>query len=636
MNKSYEVGKIISIDGMKVEIELYDNLSSSQYLTIDSKIFEIGGVGNYLKTKKLDGELIIEILSEYAAELSHSPKQEIENIIKPNISRIIKGKIKGKLFYDGKYNMGIYDSPMVFDTVYLTEEKDVEKIYVSNAKSSELYIGRVVLNDNINFAIDINSFFASHIAILGNTGSGKSNTLASIYEQMFYHKNKKNIEYINTIKGTSRFIVIDTNGEYKQSFTNNEEFKKIISVNMKKNIQGKLKIPIMCTDDEDWGIMLNATDRTQQPIIDRTFSDLKKLDNYGKAIDIIENKVKIILKKILNSSKSSNQKLNSLNSLKDVTIEYFKNIQTKEYASHSTIIDLFKFDISYGNLIFNNTTSNVDSIIQIIDSKSFILPSTPSNVLSSDFLIGIEEIDFFLNLNYQYNINAYDVNENFIGPLLSRFNSMKNNLGKIFCKSSLGEKDNLANLLFEQSSLLILDVSNMSTKLRIAITSLIANKMYKYYENLDKRNDQSLHIIIDEAHNYLNSKNIENEDKMALKSLEVYEKIIKEGRKFGVYLTISSQRPADISPTILSQCHNYVIHRLANPNDINQIYNVVSFIDSKSIDMLPILAPGQAIFSGTSFSSPTLVQVKFPKYKVDSENTDLTNLWSSKKEDDEQ
>lgn len=118
---------------------------------------------------------------------------------------------------------------------------------------------------------------------------------------------------------------------------------------------------------------------------------------------------------------------------------------------------------------------------------------------------------------------------------------------------------------------------------------------------------------------------------MALKSIEVYEKIIKEGRKFSVYLTISSQRPADISNTILSQCHNYVIHRLANPNNINQIYNVVSFIDSRSIEMLPILAPGQVIFSGTSFSSPTLVQIKRPKYNVDSENTNLTNLWYGKK-----
>lgn len=83
-------------------------------------------------------------------------------------------------------------------------------------------------------------------------------------------------------------------------------------------------------------------------------------------------------------------------------------------------------------------------------------------------------------------------------------------MGKIFCKSFFNEKNSLVNLLFEDANLLILDVSCISTKMRIAITSLIANKLYKYYESVDKRNEQSMHIIIDEAHNYLNSKNIEN------------------------------------------------------------------------------------------------------------------------------
>lgn len=629
MNRSKEIGKIISIDGMKVEIELYEFLSTSQYLTSNSDIFEIGGVGNYLKTKKIDGELIIEILSEYATESVENEKKQNDNIKKPIIKRIIKGKIKGKLFYNGKYNMGIYDSPMVFDAVYLTDENDVEKIYVSNAKSSELFVGNVVLNENINFAIDINSFFASHIAILGNTGSGKSNTLATLYERLFYHE-INGLNFVESANKASKFIVFDTNGEYINAFTDDEKFKKIIRVNTRKSEDCGLCIPISCTDAEDWGIILNATDRTQQPIIDKAFYDLKKMNTYGNTIVFIENRIKIIIKKILNSNKSSNQKLNSLNSLKDLVLSFFNLIKYKNYVSIQSIDDIFKFDVIYGQIAYCGLT-DIATVINLIDSKKILLQNVEQNQLDNKVNSSIEEIDFLLNLNYQYNINAYDVNENFIGPLLSRFNSIKNNLGKIFCESSFNEENSLVNLLFEDANLLILDVSCISTKMRIAITSLIANKLYKYYESVDKRNEQSMHIIIDEAHNYLNSKNIENEDKMALKSIEVYEKIIKEGRKFSVYLTISSQRPADISNTILSQCHNYVIHRLANPNDINQIYNVVSFIDSRSIEMLPILAPGQAIFSGTSFSSPTLVQIKRPKYNVDSENTNLTNLWYGKK-----
>lgn len=153
---------------------------------------------------------------------------------------------------------------------------------------------------------------------------------------------------------------------------------------------------------------------------------------------------------------------------------------------------------------------DIATVINLIDSKKILLQNVEQNQLDNKVNSSIEEIDFLLNLNYQYNINTYDVNENFIGPLLSRFNSIKNNLGKIFCKSFFNEKNSLVNLLFEDANLLILDVSCISTKMRIAITSLIANKLYKYYESVDKRNEQSTHIIIDEAHNYLNSKNIEN------------------------------------------------------------------------------------------------------------------------------
>ena len=106
-NKSIEVGKIVIVDGVYVTIELFENLTTSQYLTSLSKIYEIGGVGNYLKSKKIDGELMIEILSEQACEFDLKSNQDV--IIKPKILRTIKGKIKGKIFNNGIYRMGIYN-----------------------------------------------------------------------------------------------------------------------------------------------------------------------------------------------------------------------------------------------------------------------------------------------------------------------------------------------------------------------------------------------------------------------------------------------------------------------------------------------------------------------------------------------
>lgn len=620
-NKSIEVGKIVIVDGVYVTIELFENLTTSQYLTSLSKIYEIGGVGNYLKSKKIDGELMIEILSEQACEFDLKSNQDV--IIKPKILRTIKGKIKGKIFNNGIYRMGIYDSPMVFDSIYLAEKEDVEKIYTSQLNNERYIIGNVVLNEDIPFTIDINRFFASHIAILGNTGSGKSNTLASIYENMFNSKNNEGKKYIEMMNKKSRFLVIDTNGEYNKSFVD-DNLKKIIKINMRK-ATSDFKIPLMCTDAEDWGVMLNATDKTQQPLLDKTFHDLNNIKTLFELFEHIEYRVKSLAKTIFNSTKNVNQKFTSISNLKKILFEYLYKFNKTEFINYESINNFFGVKVYFGQLCLNDSTTapSIEQIDEHINNLKIMDDKLTDNEILN---IGIDELQFFLNLNYQYNINAYEINENFIGPLLNRFNSMKNNFEKIFSDENVDKGIN--DIIFGDKTIVIFDISLANSKFKIALSSLISNKLYRYYEEQEIRNRETLSIVIDEAHNYLNSKTIENEDKMAMRTLEVFEKIIKEGRKFGVYMTISSQRPADISPTILSQCHNYVIHRLANPNDIKQIYNVVSFIDQKSIDMLSILAPGQAIFSGTAFLSPTLVQVKRPTFSVESETTVLTHIWN--------
>lgn len=620
-NKSIEVGKIVIVDGVYVTIELFENLTTSQYLTSLSKIYEIGGVGNYLKSKKIDGELMIEILSEQACEFDLKSNQDV--IIKPKILRTIKGKIKGKIFNNGIYRMGIYDSPMVFDSIYLAEKEDVEKIYTSQLNNERYIIGNVVLNEDIPFTIDINRFFASHIAILGNTGSGKSNTLASIYENMFNSKNNEGKKYIEMMNQKSRFLVIDTNGEYNKSFVD-DNLKKVIKINMRK-ATSDFKIPLMCTDAEDWGVMLNATDKTQQPLLDKTFHDLNNIKTLFELFEHIEYRVKSLAKIIFNSTKNVNQKFTSIFNLKKILFEYLYKFNKTEFINYESINNFFGVKVYFGQLCLNDSTTapSIEQIEEHINNLKIMDDKLTDNEILN---IGIDELQFFLNLNYQYNINAYEINENFIGPLLNRFNSMRNNFEKIFSDENVDKGIN--DIIFGDKTIVIFDISLANSKFKIALSSLISNKLYRYYEEQEIRNRETLSIVIDEAHNYLNSKTIENEDKMAMRTLEVFEKIIKEGRKFGVYMTISSQRPADISPTILSQCHNYVIHRLANPNDIKQIYNVVSFIDQKSIDMLSILAPGQAIFSGTAFLSPTLVQVKRPTFSVESETTVLTHIWN--------
>ena len=138
-------------------------------------------------------------------------------------------------------------------------------------------------------------------------------------------------------------------------------------------------------------------------------------------------------------------------------------------------------------------------------------------------------------------------------------------------------------------------------------------------------------IIIDEAHNVLSTTSERESQTWKDYRLETFEEIIKEGRKFGTFLTISSQRPSDISETIISQLHNYFIHRLVNNEDIRAVGKAVAFIDNTSYEMISVLPQGACIFTGVASNFPVLVQVDLlPKQKQPQSNTiNLTDLWSN-------
>ena len=130
-----------------------------------------------------------------------------------------------------------------------------------------------------------------------------------------------------------------------------------------------------------------------------------------------------------------------------------------------------------------------------------------------------------------------------------------------------------------------------------------------YSEHKHFNNKKSLTIIVDEAHNILSHESFRESESWKDYRLETFEEIIKEGRKFGVFVTISSQRPSDISPTITSQAHNYFIHRLINQKDLVMISNVVSYIDQVTEESIPTLPTGTCIFSGVASPMPLKLNI---------------------------
>jgi DNA helicase HerA-like ATPase len=184
------------------------------------------------------------------------------------------------------------------------------------------------------------------------------------------------------------------------------------------------------------------------------------------------------------------------------------------------------------------------------------------------------------------------------------------------------------------SNIEVIDLKNVNLELKKVIPLLICKTNYDEQKNRrDNDKENSLHIIIDEAHSILSENSNRESESWKDYRLETFEEIIKEGRKFGVFLTVASQRPSDISPTIISQLHNYFIHKLMNENDLRSINRAVSYLDKLSFDSISNLSTGCCFIAGQMTQFPLSVKVKLldKNNRPQSETIDLNDLWKNKR-----
>lgn len=599
------IGKVIEVSNTYISVAINKDIETP-YLIINSNPKRVGGVGNFLKVEND----IYEITNEKI--LLESDTHMISNNIESNRTVVCKviGYFVGEEFKQGSSG----ETANIFDNVYTVSDVELLKIYSNTMVNNAICVGHYLYKKDLSFYIDIDKFFAGHCLIVGNTGSGKSNSVNAIFTELFSNINPNN----------SKFLFIDTNGEYSKAFTTNKKYKVL---NTRDYGENEIKIPINLLDSDDWRLLLEATEKTQFPIIKSVWNGVRKNvfdNNISEAIArFILNELKKTIKGILNSNANITNKMGSINSIK----EDFDFLYDSFYGDVKSLFNIFDdYSVNGGKFIYRNGSDVYNDRTQNICDE---VDNYTVNVIKDTFTV--EDMGFLINLAHLYRTYKYNINENNTSPLISRFNSKKKDFNKIFMPYSIDQQIDLTECLFEGKNVLVCDVSKAKKDIRRIIVTFLCSKLYNYIID-NNHSNSSLHLIIDEAHNYLSSQNIDKEDAIAKTCIETFESIIKEGRKFGVFLTMATQRPSDITSTLLSQSHNYVIHKLVNPRDIDIMRNTVPFIDEMSITMLSILAPGQAIFSGTAFNRPNIVQVKFDESisKVESDTMKLMRIWRRK------
>lgn len=209
-----------------------------------------------------------------------------------------------------------------------------------------------------------------------------------------------------------------------------------------------------------------------------------------------------------------------------------------------------------------------------------------------------------------------------IAPAINKLKSMVKDIARLI---DFNDGD-----IWKGNNIVVINLNDVNQDSKKMIPLLLCNHLYKEHKAKKDEDLTYLNIVIDEAHNILSYQSNRESDTWKDYRLEVFEEIIKEGRKFGVFMTIASQRPSDISSTIVSQLHNYFIHRLVNDEDIEKVGQTISFLDRVSKESLPILSTGVCIIAGQLVEMPIVVQIATIEdvNKPNNETIDVVKKWS--------
>lgn len=603
------IGEIVEVRGQKVRSIVYKD-KNSLYINYKGSIVKNICVGGFVKIKNGFDSIIGKIEGEY---ITQDKNLSIYKNNRELLIRILEISIVGRVDSNGVFTRGLTELPLVGNYVYVLKEEEIEKIFsFSKRNETKVKIGNIISYENYKLRLSVQQLFASHIGIFGNTGSGKSNTLAKLYSELFdiYCDN------VNFNKN-SKFLLIDFNGEYGTSITNKKN-KKIYKLSTREE---KDKYPLnkeYLFELEFWSIITEATEKTQRPFLKACIKNFNKIIEGPSLCSEIVLLVKNIIKNICNYG----EKYGDLRKYYDEIIDLgFNEIKSEDRK----ILNLLSYNKNNSTFILRNNGNN-----QYLNNPQQFCENTEISKLINEIteekcLYNSKNIDyidlfyFIVKLNYLTGLQRGFINEEHIAPLIKRLDIRLNDVKKVFIVNEKEENDKPLNVVS------LLDVN---LHMRKIIPMILCKREYDEHKKYNK--NKFLNIIVDEAHNIL-SDNSERESSMWKDyRLEIFEEIIKEGRKFGTFLTISSQRPSDISDTIISQLHNYFLHRLVNNEDIRAIGKSVSFLDNASYEMIPILPQGACIFTGMASNFPVLVQVDMldNSKKPKSETIKLNSLWA--------
>ncbi|MDD4706518.1 MAG: DUF87 domain-containing protein [Bacilli bacterium] len=551
------------------------------------------------------------------AEADRKIVGEIISIKETDIEILLVGEIKNNEFYSG-----VLKKPNFSTIPRLVYKSEVELFLGSQdiANKNNLYIGSSNIYEGFNVSTNLNSFFSNHFAIIGNTGSGKSCGVARIMQNIFYH-NDENMPV------NAHFILFDVYGEYNSALAvlNNLSGIGYKSYSTKLDFtEGDiLNIPAYFLEVDDLALLLNATTPSQLPIIEKAVKLVYVFKSKEQYMQTYKNDIiASALLDILSSGRTSTQ-------IRDQIVAVLSHYNTPTLNLDTQIIQP-GYSRTIKQCLNIDQQGKMNSVQFVVDFLSNYQKLDLSTIkIDSTLVYNLDDLYYafefaLISEGVLKSEKVYDE----LNQLKVRLQQIINSQNKIFFDSKeerISKETYIKNLFGNDKNkrqIINMNLNYIDERFAKILTKIYTKMFFNYTTDLEQRASYPIHIVLEEAHRY-----VQNDSDINVLGYNIFDRITKEGRKYGVLLGLITQRPSELSNTALSQCSNFIAFRMFHPDDLRIISNISSNVSIETVEKLKSLVPGTAMVFGTSFTLPLLVKLQLPDPMPQSTSVDIKNLW---------
>lgn len=579
------------------------------------KISFIGEEDLYVNLK--DG---VEIKSNILS--SHVAIEDSEKCLLGEISEVDNKKVKIKLlgeFAKDRFQGGIIRRPLLDANVRVLTEDEVGLI-LGEKENTPLTLGESPFYGK-EVCLNINDFFSNHFAIFGNSGSGKSCGTARLIQNTFQN------EYFKPYN--ANFILFDVSGEYAQAFSKLNEINqnynyKVYTTSETNKEYEKLHIPLWLLNKEDLALLLMSNSHSQLPIVERMLHLAKAFaENSETSLAYKDHLIAKAIISILFSDSTPVKKKNDIFGIVETCSTPNFNLEATITGIGYTrkLRECFNIDklgtFTEGILFTNYVTSFVNEKFDSYEPSGDTYYTLKDLEKALDFTLISE--GWYNNPNTYADAASVRVRLHSLitGPYADIFNynehvNVQTFLGRLLYKGNI------------RCQIININLDDMDDSIAGVITKILTRIIFDFSKIVPNRGSIPFHILVEEAHRY-----IKNDQDHYLIGYNIFERVAKEGRKYGVILGIISQRPVELSDTVISQCSNFLIFKTNHPRDEEYIKKMIPNINSDIVDKQKGLQSGTCLGFGTAFKIPVIVKLKMPDPAPLSSNSDLLKYWGS-------